>query len=296
MRQSDSEERGGHPSRLGRTLSHCTSNDASPQTAELTARGAAERSSVLVYHAARRGDHATDVRNQTDGWNDYYRRGRLASMPELFVVRFFRGLRNRGGFLSEHLMDTWSWPGDPSVLDFGCGNGRHLAFLAHEGWNVTGCDISADAIALAQQSVDSGRAPRVDVIRDSLPYSSAAFDIVVAHGVFDHIPAVERPAWQHEVARVLRPGGILYASFISGSLHGRSIETGEEVLEDGEESGLTQTFYSPRSIIEEYGELFDVRSIAYDDRGLVHPHQSVIEHRLWAFLERKEDPLLRLHS
>jgi SAM-dependent methyltransferase len=231
------------------------------------------------------------VKNQTEGWNEYYRRGRLAGMPELFVVRFFRGLRNRGGFLSEHLMDTWPAPDAPSVLDFGCGNGRHLAFLAHEGWNVTGCDVSADAVALARKSVDTAlRPPQVDLVRDGLPYASSAFDIVLAHGVFDHIPAAERMAWQEEVARVLRPRGVLQASFITGSLHGRGAEVGEQLLEDGDEAGLTQTFYSCDSIVEEYGDLFDVRSIAYDDRGLLHPHRSMIEHRLWAFLERKRRP------
>jgi SAM-dependent methyltransferase len=235
----------------------------------------------------RRARHG-DVKNQTEGWNEYYRRGRLAGMPELFVVRFFRGLRNRGGFLSEHLMDTWPAPDNASVLDFGCGNGRHLAFLAQEGWNVTGCDISSDAVTLARKTVGGADGtPRVDIISGGLPYESAAFDIVLAHGVFDHIPAVERMAWREEVARVLRPRGILQASFITSSLHGRGIEAGEQILEEGEEAGLAQTFYTSESIVKEYGDLFDVRSIAYDDRGLVHPHRSTIEHRLWAFLERK---------
>src|SRR5262249_9741621 len=156
---------------------------------------------ALVYDPSTRC-RPNAVQDQIETWNEYYRRGRLAAMPELFVVRFFRALRNRGGFVSEHLLDSWTPPAAPRALGFGCGNGRHLAFLALDGWNVTGCDVSGEAVALARQHAGaSGDRPRVDVIRDCLPYPSEAFDIVVAHGVFDHIPAVERPVWQREIAR-----------------------------------------------------------------------------------------------
>jgi SAM-dependent methyltransferase len=228
--------------------------------------------------------------NQTDGWNKYYRHGRLAHMPELFVVRFFRGLRNSGGFLSEHKVDSWTAPQSPSILDFGCGNGRHMTFLAQEGWQVTGCDVSGDALALAADALRGAAAPpRLDVIANDLPYEPGSFDVVLAHGVFDHIPASERVGWQEEVGRVLKPGGLLFASFITNSLHASASAAGEEILQDGEEAGLTQTFYSPESIVCEYGRLFDVRSIAYDHRGLLYPADELIEHRLWAFLERKAD-------
>lgn len=226
--------------------------------------------------------------DQTQGWNAYYRRGRLAYMPELFVVRFFRALRNRGDFLREHKVEDWIVPPLASVLDFGCGNGRHTIFIHQEGWSVTGCDVSADALALLRDAVeDDGTPPRVDLISGGLPYPSHSFDIVVAHGVFDHIPQVEREGWTHEVARVLRPGGLLYASLIARSTHERASVESEQVLQDGEEAGLTQTFYTPDTIISEFGDLFRVRSIAYDNRGLVYPGQSIIEHRFWAFLELK---------
>src|SRR5262245_61725408 len=130
--------------------------------------------------------------NQTLGWDQFYRHGRLALMPELFVVRFFRALRNRGGFLQEHLVDTWTGSPSPSILDFGCGNGRHLMFLAQDGWDVTGCDVSAEAVTLAVDALAAaGHDRRVDVVATDLPYRADSFEIVLSHGVFDHIPRKE---------------------------------------------------------------------------------------------------------
>lgn len=226
--------------------------------------------------------------NQVHGWDEFYRHGRLASMPELFVVRFFRALRNHGDFLTEHRVDSWPVPPSPSVLDFGCGNGRHLTFLALDGWDVTGCDVSSEAVGLAAAALaDVHQERRVDVLARELPYRTGSFDIVLSHGVFDHIPQSERVHWTHEVVRALKPRGLFYASFIGHSLHEPDSKPGEVVLREGEEAGLTQTFYTPTSIIDEYGPLFDIRSIAYDNRGLLHPAPSPIEHRFWAFLERK---------
>jgi SAM-dependent methyltransferase len=154
---------------------------------------------------------------------------------------------------------------------------------------VTACDISSHAVALLADTLkgeDNG--PRIDVISERLPYQDRSFDIVIAHGVFDHIPREGRSNWTNEVARVLKDNGLLYASLIAGSAHGaESSPFGEVILEEGEEAGLTQTFYTPEMIVSEYGRLFDIRSIAYDNRGLAYPDRRIIEHRFWAILQRR---------
>ena len=44
------------------------------------------------------------------------------------------------------------WAGQGRVLDVGCGSGGNLAVLQEQGWNVSGVDASAVAVAQAQSS------------------------------------------------------------------------------------------------------------------------------------------------
>lgn len=230
--------------------------------------------------------------DQVAGWDRFYQTGHLAVYPELFVVRCFRSLRSGGEFLREHDLSDWQMRTPGRVLDFGCGNGRHTRFLDQEGWAVRGCDVSARAVQL------SGGC---DLITDHLPYPDRSFGIVLAHGVFDHIPTAERPHWIAEVKRVLQPGGLLFASFLESSAHAAralgaqqdgwtewgSHAYGETTLQSGDEAGLSQTTFGQHMIEEEFGPSFTIKSIAYDNRGTCWPTVRVVEHRLWAFMSPK---------
>jgi len=46
-------------------------------------------------------------------------------------------------------------PDSKSILDLGCGTGRHDVFLAQKGYSVTGVDFSEDMLALARSSLAS---------------------------------------------------------------------------------------------------------------------------------------------
>ena len=41
------------------------------------------------------------------------------------------------------------WHGQGRLLDFGCGGGSFLARMAHQGWHVTGLDMSEAYVAEA---------------------------------------------------------------------------------------------------------------------------------------------------
>ena len=76
-----------------------------------------------------------------------------------------------------------SWePG--RALDLGCGEGADAVWLAERGWEVTGIDLSATAIARLEAEADRrGLGERVhgvvlDVIREELP--AGPFDLVAA--------------------------------------------------------------------------------------------------------------------
>jgi len=92
------------------------------------------------------------------------------------------------------------------VLDLGCRSGaltRH--FL--EGNELVGLDV--DAAALAKAS-DLGIEPVQANVEEPLPFEDASFDAVVAGELFEHLQFPD--ALVAEIARVLRPGGVLVGS------------------------------------------------------------------------------------
>ena len=73
-----------------------------------------------------------------------------------------------------------------SVLDVGCGTGDNAVFLASRGFSVTGVDVSAKAIALAQRKARSASVDASFVTLDAFKLATLAetFDTVIDFGLF----------------------------------------------------------------------------------------------------------------
>jgi 2-polyprenyl-6-hydroxyphenyl methylase/3-demethylubiquinone-9 3-methyltransferase len=101
------------------------------------------------------------------------------------------------------------------LLDLGCGDGRLLADLAHDGARVVGADRSGLALERARQSH-----PGMELISlgedGRLPFKDASFDAVVCLQVLQHV--VDLQQLLSEVRRILTPGGSLA---IAVPWHGR---------------------------------------------------------------------------
>jgi SAM-dependent methyltransferase len=94
------------------------------------------------------------------------------------------------------------------LLDVGCGTGHHLARYRRLGFEVAGVDGSAEMLALARAANPGVPLQRVDLQR--LPFPDATFDVVLSIEVLRYLPD---PALAlREMARVLRPGGVLVAT------------------------------------------------------------------------------------
>ncbi len=95
--------------------------------------------------------------------------------------------------------------GSGRCLDLCCGTGRHLQTLVGLGWHVTGVDISADQLRLAEQRAEAS----VELLRAdaaALPVPDGCFDAVVS--LFSHTDLDDFALAVREGARVLRPGGV----------------------------------------------------------------------------------------
>jgi len=92
------------------------------------------------------------------------------------------------------------------LLDVGFGAGTFLEAARRGGWDVVGVEVSRPAIEHARLS-------GFDVFHGTLQdaaYAAGSFDVVVASEILEHLIAV-RPLLG-EIARVLRPGGLLWAT------------------------------------------------------------------------------------
>ena len=98
-----------------------------------------------------------------------------------------------------------------AVLDAGCGTGRVARELARRGVDVVGVDLDLDMLATARR-----RSPELSWVQADLASFDLArtFDVVVAAGnVMILLTPGTEPAVLANLARHLRPGGLLVAGF-----------------------------------------------------------------------------------
>lgn len=96
------------------------------------------------------------------------------------------------------------------LLDFGCGAGGLVQTALHAGYDAEGVDTyqsgwgdfrAGDALRGRVFALTPGAA---------LPFEGARFDVVISNQVFEHV--ADLPAALTEIARVLKPGGVMIAS------------------------------------------------------------------------------------
>lgn len=95
-----------------------------------------------------------------------------------------------------------------TALEIGCGGGIFCEEIAALGFKTTGIDPSAPSVRIAR---DHARAQglQIDYLHgwgEALPFADRSFDAVFCCDVLEHVTDADRVI--HEVARVLRPGGI----------------------------------------------------------------------------------------
>jgi SAM-dependent methyltransferase len=119
------------------------------------------------------------------------------------------------------------------ILDAGCGTGLNLRHLGEHG-RALGVDLSPEALRFCRRRGVS--AARASVL--ALPFPEGTFDCVTSFDVLYHTWVEDDQAAARELARVLRPGGLLLLRvpalrMLRGAhdqaVHGRHRYSGNEV-------------------------------------------------------------------
>ncbi|MGN1056922.1 MAG: class I SAM-dependent methyltransferase [Comamonas sp.] len=99
-------------------------------------------------------------------------------------------------------------PAGAKVLDVACGHGRHAAYLAQRGVQVTGVDRDAQALAQLPREV---QAVQADIENDPWPLAYEQFDGVLVTNY------LWRALWPQILGSVRDGGVLIYETFAQGN-------------------------------------------------------------------------------
>jgi cyclopropane fatty-acyl-phospholipid synthase-like methyltransferase len=106
-------------------------------------------------------------------------------------------------------------PATARYVEFGAGRGTTAMYLASRGCEVEMVDLSLDGFELCDRNCERFRLPPItkclaDVRQTG--YASESFDCVYSIGLLEHFDDAECLAVLHEMRRVLKPNGLLFAT------------------------------------------------------------------------------------
>lgn len=152
--------------------------------------------------------------------------------PHYHTLYAHRDMREAAAFI-ERLVNRLPLAPGATVLDLGCGNGRHARQFAAHGYRVLGVDLSSASIQAAKQHETHGLWFLRQDMR--LPLGVRAFDAVF--NLFTSFGYFEDPsddlAVVENVARALKPGGWLVLDYLNAQVAERDLRTSEVLERDG---------------------------------------------------------------
>jgi SAM-dependent methyltransferase len=183
--------------------------------------------------------------------------------PEEAYDKIGRGIRE---IIESMLPAPWTWDGE-RVLDFGCGAGRVLRHFVpeterNEFW---GCDIDVSSIQWLERNLCPPFKAFTCNEKPGLPVADDFFSLIYAISVFTHLTD-HSTSWLLELHRTLKPGGLLFATFLG---EGMVEIIGEAWNEDqigfnsvfhgnSWNKGGPLTFMSPWWIRAHWGRVFEI--------------------------------------
>lgn len=106
-------------------------------------------------------------------------------------------------------------PATGSVLDVGCGIGRHVIYLGERGFKMAGMDISPLGVKISQEACAERQIDFDGRISDmtTLPWADMTFDAALSTSTICHNLRADILKTLSEVRRILKPGGLFLVDF-----------------------------------------------------------------------------------
>lgn len=211
------------------------------------------------------------MKQQTQIWNELFDTGELIwDEPHEWVVSLVPRLRERGV---------------RRILDLGCGAGRHLIYLAEQGFDVYGTDISTSALHAARERLRQAgvTVPLLYSDMAALPFADDSFDALISLHVIHHGTAEDIRVVMGEIYRVLRAGGLALLNFLSTRSYsygdGTEIAPNTFITESGTDTGIPHHFTDEAeldSFLADFTILNKEPLDYYYEDDRIHSHWTVV--------------------
>lgn len=214
-------------------------------------------------------------------WENLYARQHLGpKYPEDAVVRFAFSNLTTG----------------QKVLDLGCGAGRHTIFLAENGFEAYGIDISENAVVEAEKRTQEKNLSVVYKVApcESIPFEDEFFDALVAYGTIYYGDVYMVKHAIGEIFRLLNKGGkallavrsledYRYDSSLEIEPHTIIVHEQDQTKSAANENGMKMHFFSRTEL---QGLFSNFARIDIERHIVTHENESYADNDFLVFLQK----------
>lgn len=192
--------------------------------------------------------------------------------------------------VARRLVGVFRAHGVRSVLDAGCGSGRDALLYAREGFQVTGTEISENALRWARERARAVGV-RLTLLRDDLAETMllpGSFDAAVAIHLIHLQPAPVRQTMVNQLWRLTRDGGLVaMANYSTGEAGYTAWEACPEPNTRRDPKGKLIHFFDEAELTALLPpDRFDLLTLEEVDLSEV-PDSGPVAHREWLTIARK---------
>ncbi len=164
------------------------------------------------------------------------------------------------------------------IIDFGCGAGRNLIFLAEKGFYVTGIDNAPIGIKiLKKELIKKGISAEIKVadFHRHLKFKNACFDAAIAVQAIQHGREYQVKKSIKELSRILKKKGVIFVTLCGRFSKSKTryclVKTAKKVAHntfiptEGNEKGLSHIIYN-KKLIKEHFNKFKILNLWKDSK------------------------------
>lgn len=197
--------------------------------------------------------------------------------------------------------ENWKKQGRRSVLDLGCGLGRHSILFAENGFKVTAVDISEYAVEKLRETEKEKNLIISSKVCDmaNLPFRENSFDCIFSYLTISHTDTEGFKKILEKIKQILKPDGEIFVTLCSKETwsfkEANFPKIDENTIiktEEGPEKGVPHFFVNLDDVKRLFKSDFELIRVRHIDnciiKGIV---QNNSHYHVWARLKKAEAPL-----
>ncbi|AJC86770.1 class I SAM-dependent methyltransferase [Campylobacter sp. RM16704] len=180
------------------------------------------------------------------------------------------------------------------ILDLGCGAGRHLKFLAENGFDAYGCDYSEKSIEICHHIIKDYNVKLNVSSIEQLPYEDSFFDGLICYGVLYYSPKSTIEQSIKEIYRILKKNAKAFIVLRSLEdyryLNGIYVNNNEVVINEKyetrsgfKENGMRITFFNKKELYYMFSEF---EKITINSMRISHENDLYADDDYLVYLEK----------